>query len=207
MKKFLKRANRGLLLGGVILIALIIYIIIDYSRFSSEKNEIKKQVESYMESFFECLESGDYGALQKVINDNWTGKVVMSDYYLTDMSEMTSHVSRLSKQLSNNEIRKKYDISNTEFRITGSSVKKAGPNMASVTLTYSVSMDSIPSSEHFLPFSYYGTLFSDDTKNTSVFEGEYTLYLYKESGTWKLAQANGYDNIASSTALTLEEVE
>lgn len=41
-KKFLKHANRGVTLGGIVLIALIVYINVEHSRFKKEMPEIKR---------------------------------------------------------------------------------------------------------------------------------------------------------------------
>lgn len=211
MKKFLKRANRGLLLGGAILIALIIYIVIDYSRFNSEKSTIKNQIESYMDSFFDCLENCDYEALSKLVNDNWTGKAVMSDYYFTDIADMSYGIKCIANLMSNEDIKNNYKVSDVTYRITSNSVKKAGPNMASVNLKYTITLSNNPSMDLALPFGSYGSYGYDDdslsggNQYTCIFEGEYTLYMYKEDGTWKFSQSNGYDQINSMSAV--KEVE
>lgn len=211
MKKFLKRANRGLLLGGIILVALIIYIIIDYSRFSSEKDSIKNQIEGYMDNFFDYLEANDYDSLLKLVNENWTGKPVMSDFYFTDMTDMSSEISKAANLISNEDIKSKYKVSDVSYRITSNSVKKAGPNMASVTLKYTITLNSPLSMDLILPFGiYYGyisdnTSSSDTTLYSCTLEGEYTLYMYKENGTWKFSQNSGYDGLNNMAAI--QEVE
>ena len=205
MKKFLKRANRGLMLGGIILIALIIYIVIDYSRFSSEKDTIKKQIVSYMDSFFKQLEANDYDALLKLVNENWTGKPVMSEYYFTDMTDMSSQISNAADMMSNEAVKNSYKVSDVSYRITSTSVKKAGPNMASVTLTYTITLNNSLSRELILPFGIYDGYYGDDEADsdvkqyTCILQGEYTLYMYNESGTWKFSQNNGYDWLNSMT--------
>lgn len=206
MKKFFKRANRGLLLGGVILLVLIVYIIVDYSRFSSEKDTIKKQIESYMDSFLTCLEANDYEAVLKLVNDNWTGKAVMNNYYFYDISDITAAVKNAKEQASTENPKYIYDVSDADYRITSTSIKKAGPNMATVTLKYTITLSSNLSLDLILPFQeFYGYGDDDTTRYSCVFEGEYTLYMYKENGTWKFSQSSGYDSIYNMTAI--EEVE
>lgn len=201
MKKFLKRANRGLLLGAVILAALVIYITIDYSRFNSEKDVIKKQVDDYIDSFFKLLKNDDYEALSTLVNDNWTLKPVMSDYYFTDKTDMLESAKTSLNNLSDKNQKVNYDISDATYRITGCTVKKAGPNMASVVLKYTAAIDNYsPSMELILPFGIcYGYDYDyfnneDSIKYTWNLESEYTLYMYREDGTWKFSQSSGYDS-------------
>lgn len=209
MKKFLKRANRGLLLGGVILMALIIYIVIDYSRFNSEKSAIKKQIEDYMDSFFNHLESYDYEALLKLVNDSYTGKAVVSDSYFTDITDMSSKIKSISDSLSTEDKKISHMISNVSYRITSNSVKKAGPNMALVKLKYVVTLNSSSSSELVLPFpfgiydgiTYYDSPPVENEQFTYTFEADYTLYMYYEKGTWKFSQNSGYDQINNITSV------
>lgn len=200
MKKFLKRANRGLLLGGIIIFVLVIYIIIDYTRFSSEKDVIKKQVENYIDSFFSFLENEDYEELSTLINNNWTLKPVMSDYYFTTKMDMLEIAETSINNLSDKNQKGYYDISDVTYRITSCSVKKAGPNMASVKLNYTATLNNYsPYMEIMLPFgicySYtYDDFFNEDIKYISTFESEYTLYMYKEDGAWKFSQCSGFDS-------------
>ncbi len=207
MKKFFKRVNRGLLLGGIILIALIIYIVIDYSRFNSEKSAIKKQIEDYMDGFFKHLESGDYEALLKLVNDSYTGKAVVSDNYFTDITDMTSEIKNRIEKLSAENNKYDYKISDVSYRITSNSVKKAGPGMAFVKLKYSVSLNGYSSMDIIFPFGIMGGITFDSSPDakteqfTYSFEGEYTLYMYKEKGTWKFSQNSGYDWIKNMTSV------
>ena len=52
MKKFLKHGNRGLLLSGIVLVALIIFIIADYIQFNTQKDEIKAAINNYYSEIF-----------------------------------------------------------------------------------------------------------------------------------------------------------
>ncbi len=48
MKRFLKRMNRGLVLGAILLIALIIYIVADTRSFSKAKPELKDLADTFV---------------------------------------------------------------------------------------------------------------------------------------------------------------
>lgn len=51
MKRFLKRMNRGLVLGAILLIALIIYIVADTRSFSKAKPELKELADTFVSEF------------------------------------------------------------------------------------------------------------------------------------------------------------
>ena len=206
MKKFLKHANRGLLLGAFLIIALVIYIVIDYTRFSGEKDTIRSSIESYMDSFFKNLENSDYDSLSTLIDESWTGKAVMSDYFFYDKTDMEAEVGTVTDSMDKNS-KAEYDVSDVTYRITGCSIKKAGPNIAYVSLNYSATLNNYPSMELILPFREFGSYGIDDTSEGSltkykcIYDGEYTLYMYKDSGTWKFSQSNGYDSLNSMTEI------
>ena len=100
-----------------------------------------------------------------------------------------------------------YIISDASYRITSNSVKKAGPGMAFVKLKYSVTLNGYSSMDIIFPFGIMGGITFDSSPDakteqfTYSFEGEYTLYMYKEKGTWKFSQNAGYDWIKNMTSV------
>ena len=50
MKKFLRKVNRGLVLGGVLIIGTTIYIIADLKNFEKEKPAVEQRVTEYTQA-------------------------------------------------------------------------------------------------------------------------------------------------------------
>ncbi len=53
MKNFMRKVNRGLVLGGVLIIGVTVYVVADYKRFDSEKPEVEELVREYVGAFAE----------------------------------------------------------------------------------------------------------------------------------------------------------
>lgn len=195
MKKFLKKANRGLILGSFVLILLVIYIIIDYSSFSSEKPIIKTTLENYISNFYDDLSQNDYTELKKLVNDSWTPKPVVSSYY-NYFHDKTYALNSLSD--SNNSLGNYGEIS---YEIKKVSVKKSGPNMAYAQITFKASVENnnvkMALLDPFCSFDgyWYDKNDDDDSNKNYVYDlgYEYELYLRKEDGEWKISQVSGYN--------------
>jgi hypothetical protein len=50
MKKFLRKANRGLILGGALVIGVTVYVIADLNRFKDEKPVIEQTIAEYADA-------------------------------------------------------------------------------------------------------------------------------------------------------------
>ena len=62
MKKFMKKANRGLLLTAVVLTVMIIYVLADYISFQSEKETINDTVNQYFTDIYQINTTADGGS-------------------------------------------------------------------------------------------------------------------------------------------------
>lgn len=51
MRSFMRRVNRGLLLGLIIFVIFVVYICIDYHNFNSEKDTIHDTVNDYLKEY------------------------------------------------------------------------------------------------------------------------------------------------------------
>lgn len=189
MKRFLKRANRGLILGAFAIVVLVIYIVVDYSNFNSEKPKIKEDVENYIGDFYNCLEKNDLEALKKHVKDSWTGEPVMQTSYYEDKNSMLTLFDQAEAQ---NPSSKYGEITYTMDEM---SIKKSGPNMAYVTVKFTASIEYGCCADIIEPFCpyvmcwYYSEEQNDDRYVYEMdFEG--SLYLRKEDGEWKISQSD-----------------
>ncbi len=193
MKKFLKRMNRGLLLGGAILVVLIIYIIVDYSNFSSERAVIKEQLEDYVDEFYELTVKNDLNTLEDYINDTWTGTVVTNYTYNMKKDEILDSLSSFLPSSGKSDT----TILSADSNISKISISKCGPNMAmaklecSATITYKGAGNVPNPFDYMMQYSY-----SDENNSDIVYEmllsGDATVYLKKEDGSWKISGSDGY---------------
>ena len=64
-KSRMKKMNRGIALGLVIIVVLIIYIVIDNVRFNQSKEDIENVAETYAQAFADASESDVEGIWKK----------------------------------------------------------------------------------------------------------------------------------------------
>ena len=222
MKIFLKKINRGLILGAILIIIVAIYVIVDYSRFSSEKTIIKSNFEEYNKNFTEALimedlnyskESDTYNNLSNIINKYWCDKKITKDAWTITYPRIFQELddkfsdSKISEDINNKDLH--YDngyILDINYNVKEITIKKAGQNLANVTGTIVYEIYSSDPGYFILPFStiytydYYGY---EDTNNQSIptgkclvteVEDEFNVYMYREDGTWKIAESAGFSH-------------
>ncbi len=194
MKRFLKRVNRGIILGAFALIVLIIYLIVDYSNFSKEKSQIKTTLENYISGYYELMEKNDYDGLANHVNDTWTSKKVMnaSTFWYDSME----NILFVFEDVDNYP--KMDDYGQIEHSIKKITVKKSGPNMAYATIKYSAEVEFGAYGEPIHPFGTYISYWYDPEQideNRYVFNIDYEaeVYLIKEDGQWRLSQSQGWE--------------
>lgn len=189
MKKFLKKANRGLILGAVALILLVIYIIVDYSGFNEEKPKIKEAVENYIGEFYERLSDDDYEGICKLVNEAWESEPVLVTSYHDDKESL----SQFFKSEKNETQKALYgDISHTIDKLT---VSKSGPDMAKVTVNYTATIEYDSSGDIMSPCcsysqGWYGFEDEESARYIYVYSYETEIYLRKVDGEWKLVQSD-----------------
>lgn len=147
MRNFWKRANRGLLLGGVLLLGTVCYVGIDYFRFSHGKDDMEQVLRSYVTDLAgaavtpesqaaynhqkaEAEKEAVYKALGDVIRAYWTDAHDSSDGYYIFKSDVLSsmHEVAYSTDLPGYVSSYTANISNIKFR-------KNGPGAASFSMS------------------------------------------------------------------------
>ena len=192
MKRFLKKANRGLLLGGFALILLVIYVVVDYSGFSEEKPKVKETVENYIEKFYEKLSANDYKGISELVDNTWSGETVVSAAYgyYDDKEELSQFFERHTRE----EHEEKYG--ECSYEIDKLTVSKAGPDVSKVEFVYEATIEYGNSGNYLSPFEPYTSGWYDEQDNIATYEYKITYeveaYLIKEDGDWKFVQCNSW---------------
>ncbi len=195
MKRFLKKANRGLLLGGLVLFLLVIYIYVDYSTFDEEKPKVKEAVENYIDSFYKNLSENDYEGLYKVVNDYWGDEPVMSHSYYDNKESLSQF---FEEHKSKNHDEKYGDVSYKMDKVT---ISKIGPGMSKAEFLYTAEMELGADGEYVGPFVTYRFGNYSDIKD----EGRYiykviyevTVYLKRSDDGWQLSQCEAWEQDCS----------
>ena len=192
MKRFLKKANRGILLGGFALILLVIYIVVDYSGFSNEKPKVKEAVENYIEKFYEKMSANDYEAISELVDDTWANETVVSSAY--GYYDEKKDLSQFFESKAREEHEEKYG--KCSYEIDKLTVSKAGPNVSKVEFVYEATVEFGASGEYLSPFEPYTSGWYNEEEEDTRYEYEITYeveaYLIKEDGDWKLVQCNSW---------------
>lgn len=191
MRRFLKKANRGLLVGAFALILLVIYVIVDYSSFSNEKPKIKETLENYITNFYAELSTNDYEGVKEIVIDSWTDEPVDTfGYYYDDKDGILSVIDE-AKGYSNAG---KY--SNNSVAIESISIKKSGPGMALAKVKFEAAIEYGWEGDFIDPFTSYATYLcadiadKEDQRYTYELDYECEVYLLQVDGEWKLSQAS-----------------
>ncbi len=224
MKKKLKKMNRGLILGAILIIIVVIYVIVDYARFSSEKTIIKSNLEEYLEKFVNASimedlnyskESDNYKNLSNIINTYWCDKKITNQNWNFTYPRMLQELNNRFSTSSTSKDNEYMDWSNgyifeTSYNIKNMTIKKAGPNLAKVTGTIIYDISSSDIGSFIFPFSdgyidYYDYNYdgkqqsiSKDKYIASKVENQFEVYMYREDGNWKIAESNGFAHSQNS---------
>lgn len=217
MRNFWKRANRGLLLGGVLVIGVAGYVTIDYIRFMNSRDAIEQTLNDYFtgitqasvtpaeqQSFgykkTEAQQETYYNNLADVIRAYWTDTFDNSGSYAgcrkSPLLQMAHDVA--------------YDteypgyITNYTINLSKLTLSKNGPNAVLFQASASYALDTYGECP-YLNLCYYDTVYYDsdsednDTEHT-FYEGalrtalDLTIHgeLLYENGSWKISYMNLY---------------
>lgn len=197
MKKFLKRANRGLLLAAVAAAGVAVFTLADNAGFDKDKPKLETLVREYLNEVKQVnlAAPADRQALAKaLINEYWceTGERYSMNGVLKD--EMLNYIDSVS------ETADVTDYTDVERSLT---VKKNGFRSAKAIIQYDVSMEMDPLAGGYqilgLESGYYyygraaGTTAQEEDGSTAGTVNKnltVTLYLYEKDGEWKLGTAD-----------------
>lgn len=207
MKKFLKKTNRGVVLGAAIIFFLVIYIIIDNISFQNNKNDISTLICDYTNDYFKAYEAKDLDKLQSIISEYWTYNSVKNDdgWYTTKNTMLYELKENSPKTVDT-------DFSFTRDNAPEISISKVGPGIAKADIYYTYKADykNLTFDEYLMPFGLEYPLNFDGsnpiTEGSMVFGCEYSIYLRFEDDKWYISDIDGYSYVESVDTI-IEEVE
>lgn len=201
----LRRLNRGLILGAVLIVGTVSYVIYDTNRFNQSREEIQNAVESYFDSMAQANKNGKDAmkdSCSDLINEEWVyDKSAEDSYYLTKSSLLDSIKSSDEEDTSTGYI--------TEFECSPSNitVNKNGPDGAVVTLDMEAYIEFYGYPYALLPVGFeqldnnnyentddYFFCNPDDSikyRLTQGYEG-ISVYLKNTGGEWKITAVESY---------------
>ncbi len=206
MKNFLKRANRGLILGAIVLVGFVAFVIADTTAFKKNKPQIETAVTDYLDALSECaVTSQSREEFQKkadrLLADYWcTGNNGSnSDYYFFNITNYRDELETAAKEIysekGKNEKITKWNAKPSNFSIT-----KAGTGYAKVAFTCNITAEFIGDPYLITPceiwrisdFLYRES--DSDEKVLSQFslEIDYELNMKQTDGTWKVYSAESW---------------
>ena len=217
-----KRINRGLILGAAVIVALGGYILFDELSFKSNKDDIDTSVREYLSEIAKSNISAtaDGESWKKVIDDNWGYHSFYDSAYQRGEYRTADAVNESITYNMNDTLHTKDfgEITNCTARVQSVSVKKEGPDLAAVTVSYYIDFDArgnvylfggdypmnvMMESDSDTDFSEAG--FANDKVKDIEYKGtiffpDVSLKMSREDGQWKIV-ADGFGGDVTSTQL------
>lgn len=142
MKNFLKRANRGLILGAIVLIGFVAFVIADTAAFKKNKPQIESAVSAYTDALAECaVTSSSKEEFQKkadkLMNDYWcsdSGYGSSDNYYGLNISSYRNQLDNAAKEIYSGK-ENSGKVTKWSAKSQGFSITKAGTGYARVTFS------------------------------------------------------------------------
>ena len=198
MKRFLKRANRGLILAALILVGLLIYIQVDQYQFNSAKPEIEQMTRNYLEQVKEINKQQPQEKMEQT--------KALLDQYWTDGRNLAMGINKDNME-SYLEYRENKDFTVLEEyadRVESVSAKKSGPQAATVTVSYEVSLQGSGSmsvySIYGLDASWYDAADSGEGADSETRRYTLRFRMTRESDGWKISSLESSYGMAQSAA-------
>lgn len=216
MKKFLKRVNRGLLLGGIVLAGFVVFVITDTISFKKNKPVIEDEIRSYV-STLESVgvnKSSDPAAYKENVNslisDYWTFSDEKSNvfYYGLNQNEFKNCLEFNMDDSDPNAY-----VSKWTAKVSNVDISKAGPGYTMVSFDCQIvaefsgnaclvsPCDAMPINN----YAYYGEDVPKGLSRISI-DGTYKAIMTQKDGKWKICLAESYGWHSSEiTAVDSEE--
>ncbi|MGN0621882.1 MAG: hypothetical protein ACI4I9_08445 [Porcipelethomonas sp.] len=233
MKRFLKKVNRGLVLGAVVLAGFIIFVVCDTNSFKKTKPQISTMVEEYLSEMetiavtpgnlqnFDSKSKDDAAEIENSINGimskYWTvEKNTESDFY--DGAAREDFKSMLMYQFDNHD----FDNSGIGYvtkwsaHPTNIDIHKSGPGYAEVEFDCEIVAEFagnpfLVTPGYVLPvldMNYGEAEYSEKLSKITV-NGEYAFTLKKQDDKWEIIYADwyGWDSSISSADEGMEGID
>lgn len=192
MKKFLKTVNRGVILAVLVMICVAVYVAVENARFRSEKSEIERTVQQYLEEVREInlAAPGDREKMtRELLEKNWI-RTEQNGYYGFDKRDMIWYLEYQSERME-----REPEITNYTALVKNLTVSQNGPGGAKVEADYSASLEM---SEEAPGYPIYGIGASEGYFHSSAPSQDGTGYvqntecrlemiLIQSEGQWKIS--------------------
>lgn len=215
MKKFLKRINRGLLLGGIVLAGFVVFVIVDTVSFKKNKPVIQDALQSYISDF---ENAGVYsGNDKKTFTDN-TNMLISNHWTFTDEEfsgnlyyayNQEEYKNMISFALSDSE--DNASVSKYSAKVSNVDVSKAGPGYAIVSFDCQTVAEFNGNACIITPgdamtasqYAYYGEDIPTGLSKMSL-NGTYEAVMAEKDGKWRICYVNSYGWDTQITAVNEE---
>ena len=195
----LKKLNRGLVLGAVLVIGTVVHVVWTNYQFKKNAPELEQQARDYAETMMEATQGS--GKVQKVNAVSWyNNNMVDISTALDDCWTRADLVSEYEGRWF--EPDETADISLAKCDISDVRIRKRGETGAMVTFSYDMDFEWTGERPVVMTFDGTWTLGDYDSdegrsKHRTTIEGEGQMYMVKVDGEWRLA-ALGSDGFSSS---------
>lgn len=210
LKNFLKRANRGLILGAIVLAGFIAFAVSDTLGFKKNKLQIEAAVNEYTDALAECAVTPSDKASAEDMVSELTEKYWCSDKNSGvetgwDMnsykSEFKDMISKSFSQPDNSEV-KKWRANNYDFRII-----KAGAGYALAEFTCEITAEYSGDPYLATPFDTMLVSYVSDSESSSAvskisFNSNGRLKLKESGGKWRICEAISYGSSVSEVTFS-----
>ena len=198
MKKFLKRVNRGLLLGGIVLVGFVVFVITDTMSFKKNKPVIEDAVRSYVEQLGNTAVTKGITKdeikknIDSLINNCWT-------FSEKEIGGMNQSEYKNSLELVTEDQDEGAYISKWTASISDVSISKAGPGYAIAQFDCQIVAEFVGNAYFVTPgdispmeiYDNYGEGIPEELSQISL-DGTYQLTMVQENGKWRVAGTESY---------------
>lgn len=196
----LRNINRGLVLGGVLVLGVVCYTVYENNQFKTSKPEIEQTVRDYIADMTNSnVGSGD------ILKNQWTDFV--NGYYADYTNNTDDGITKaeLLEQINHTDVATQNgDITSAEYDIKDMTINKSGADGAKVTMTYNVCYDVSKGDPNFITTSGISAMSSGNYTNSDNYEPSKSsykavlsydsteFYLIRTSDGWKIATSDDY---------------
>lgn len=220
MKNFLKRANRGLILGAIVLVGFVAFVIADTAAFKKNKPQIETAVTDYLDALSECAVTSPskeefQKKADKLMADYWcSGNSSGADsYYGLNISNFRNELKTVAEETysGKNENEKVTKWSAKPYNL---SITKAGANYAKVSFSCDIVAEFQGDPYLVTPcemwrisdYLYSGNELNDNPPSKFSLEIDYEFNMKETDGKWKVCSAESW-GWCEPTITVLDETE
>ncbi len=205
MKNFLKRANRGLILGAIVLVGFVAFVIADTAAFKKNKPQIETAVTDYLDALSECaVTSPSKEEFQKkadrLMADYWcSGSGSASDYYYWNITTYRDELETAAKEIYS-EKGKNNKVTKWNAKPYAFSITKAGAGYARITFTCDITAEFLGDPYLVTPceiwkisdFLYRESETEENVPSRFSLEIDYEFNMKQTDGKWKVCSAESW---------------